>query len=104
MTTGAGWGVEFSRRAASEVERAREWWLNHRDKAPKAFDEEMLDLVTGLERAPQIMGERARNMAGIRRAYLKRIRYYAYFRIRRDRRRVQILSLWHASRGQEPDF
>jgi len=96
--------VEFSQRAAAEVHRAREWWQEHREKAPGAFDEAMLELVATLEQTPELLGEHARNMPGIRRVYLRRVRYHAYYRVAGHERHVQILSLWHASRGQEPNL
>jgi plasmid stabilization system protein ParE len=94
--------VELSRRAAAEIERARTWWLETRDKAPSAFDEELAKLVDLLEHAPTDAGQHARNMPGRRRVFLERIRHYVYCRIIDDGERVQMLACWHASRGQEP--
>jgi plasmid stabilization system protein ParE len=39
---------------------------------------------------------------GTRRVYLTRIRYYVYFQIADDEELVEILALWHASRGSGP--
>jgi len=63
-------------RALGQLEEAREWWLHHRDKAPLAFDEEV-DALLG---------------------------YYLYFQISEDGEVVEILALWHGSRGVEPDI
>ena len=71
---------------------------------PQAFDEELEDLVSQLEREPDVVGQHARNMAGRRRVFIKRIRYYAYFRVVNDGQRVQVLAFWHTSRGREPNL
>jgi hypothetical protein len=44
--------VEFSPRAAREVERVRDWWLENREKAPNAVDDELADLIERLEVNP----------------------------------------------------
>lgn len=94
--------VEFSKRAAREIERARHWWLDNRDKAPAAFDEALDSLLTELEAHPALIGQQARQAKPIRRVLLRRVRYYAYFRIVDER--VQVLAFWHASGGREPNI
>lgn len=93
--------VEFSPRAAQELERARDWWLDNREKAPNAVDEELTYLVGRLEAGADYVGAQSRNMPGVRRVLLPRIRYYAYFRIVDDGH-VQVAAFWHASRGRDP--
>ncbi len=93
--------IELSRRAAKEIVRARQWWLDNRDKAPEAFDEELEALLEKLESKPQSLGTGQRNHDR-RRLLIKRIRYYVYFRIVNDGELVEVLAFWHASRGQEP--
>ncbi len=93
--------VEISRRAAREIARARAWWLANRDKAPGAFDDELDALITRLEANPKLVGTQQRG-ARRRRALLKRIRYYVYFRVMDDGDLVEILAVWHAVRGREP--
>lgn len=94
--------VRFSRRAASEAERARGWWLANRDKAPTAFDDDVAGLVDALEVHADGVGIPARGYDGIRRVYLERVRYYVYFRILASRSLVEILAVWHGSRGRRP--
>jgi plasmid stabilization system protein ParE len=93
--------VELSRRASREIARARDWWLANRDKAPDAFDVELTKLLVELEAMPTLVGTHQRDGAR-RRVLLPRIRYYVYFRIVDAGTRVQILALWHASRGRPP--
>lgn len=85
-----------------EITRARRWWLENRDKAPGAFDEELSNLVQLLQHEPRHVGLPARNMPRLRRAFLKRIRYYVYFRVVDDGERAQVLAFWHATRGRDP--
>ena len=94
--------VELSPRAAVEVERARRWWRENRDKAPDALEHDLLDLVARLETIAEQVGAEARNMPGVRRVLLQRIRYFAYFRIDEAAGRVEIAALWHASRRGQP--
>jgi plasmid stabilization system protein ParE len=94
--------VVLSRRAAAEVARARRWWLTHRDKAPSAFDDELEALIDRLEDSPFEIGLVVRNLPGVRRVLLRRIRYHVYFRVAESGSSVEVLALWHASRGRGP--
>lgn len=89
-------------RALGQLEEAREWWLQHRDKAPLAFDEEIDALVGLLEERPGLVGRPAIEPAGVRRVYLRRVRYYVYFQVVEGGEVVEILALWHGSRGGAP--
>ena len=100
LTHPPSYKVELSNRAVQEIERARRWWLDNREKAPAAFDEALNQLLTDLESHPALLGQQARQAKAIRRVLLPRVRYYAYFRIMDER--VRVLAFWHASRGREP--
>lgn len=39
---------------------------------------------------------------GIRRVHLGRIHYYLYYRVKDEQQAVEVLALWHTSRGIEP--
>ena len=88
--------------ARGQLERARTWWLEHRDKAPLAFDEELDALFALLESRPTLVGRPTIEPEGVRRVYLARIRHYVYFQLSADSETVEILALWHGSRGTEP--
>lgn len=88
--------------ALGQLERARDWWLRHHEKAPLAFDEEIAALLDLLEDRPTLVGRPAVEPPGTRRVYLARIRYYVYFQISPDGEFVEILALWHGSRGAAP--
>ena len=92
--------IEISALAAAHVRTAETWWGLNRPKAPGAIRAE-------LERASSLrpeIGTRARNIAlpGVRRLHLGRIRYDLYYRLVEAPRRLEILALWHASRGSLP--
>jgi plasmid stabilization system protein ParE len=90
--------------ALGQLEEARTWWLQHRDKAPFAFDEEVGALFDLLEDRPGLVGRPVIEPPGTRRVYLARIRYYVYFQVSSDEELVEILALWHASRGSGPQL
>ena len=50
------------------------------------------------------VGARAVNarLAGVRRVHLSRVHYHLYYRVRSDPGGVEILALWHTSRGTSP--
>ncbi|MFL6262741.1 MAG: type II toxin-antitoxin system RelE/ParE family toxin [Thermoanaerobaculia bacterium] len=73
----------------------------NRPKAPDAFKEELDKAVDLLAHHPdvgtQIEGTR---FTGVRRIHLNRVHYFLYFR--RSARAIEILALWHTSRGSSP--
>ena len=94
--------VELTSQAARQLAQAREWWHAHRDKAPHAVDDDVSALFGLLEGRPEFVGRALEQLPAVRRVHLRRIRYYAYFRIVDGGSRVQIVALWHTSRGDEP--
>jgi plasmid stabilization system protein ParE len=96
--------VQLTLQAARQLARAREWWLANREKAPRAFDDDMNALLLLLEERPTLVGRPLEQERAVRRVHLQRIRYYVYFQVDGDGEHVQILALWHASRVGEPTF
>jgi plasmid stabilization system protein ParE len=93
--------VRVTKRAQAHIDRAAQWWDENRDLAPEAFDEDLAKafLLLGAEPgvgAP-VLNVRAQ---GVRRLHLARIRYHLYYRVRGDH--VEVLALWHTSRGAGP--
>jgi plasmid stabilization system protein ParE len=95
--------VTVSPLAASQVHAAETWWQANRPKAPGAIRAELERASSLLALQPHI-GARAINVAlpGVRRLHLGRIRYDLYYRLLDAPRRLEILALWHASRGSLP--
>jgi plasmid stabilization system protein ParE len=93
--------VRLSARAAIEVRRAAEWWAENRPYAPGAIGLDFGEAVTLLAEHPGIgapyIGSRTPD---VRRLFLNRVGYFAYYKAEADALRV--LSFWHASRGRQP--
>jgi plasmid stabilization system protein ParE len=80
---------------------ASAWWKANRSKAPTAFDEEMERAFNLLAHQPNIgLRIAGTRFTGVRRIHLNRIHYYLYYRSTGEA--VEILALWHTSRGSEP--
>ena len=99
------YSVEVTHLADEQLLRAASWWRANRPKAPGAVREEFARAIQVLAEQPHL-GARARSdrVPDVRRLYLRRVRYYVYYRILEDTRTVQILAFWHASRGKEPSL
>jgi plasmid stabilization system protein ParE len=90
-----------SRRAAREIERVVEWWAVNRPAAPGAVRNDLQAALSLLLLRPDI-GVRVMQAStpGVRRFHLDRIHYWVYYRVQGDR--LEVLSVWHSSRGREP--
>lgn len=87
--------ILISARARREIERAAEWWLENRDKAPNALEEDLanaLDLILHAPNLGMLVPSRTRFL---RRILLPRVRYYLYYRDTAPS--VELLAFWHAS-------
>lgn len=96
--------VDFTRRAAAQAEAATLWWRENRPLAPDALREELEQALQLIALQPEI-GATARNikLAGVRRVLLSRVKYHLYYRIvDGPPRSIEVLSLWHTSRGGNP--
>ena len=95
--------VRISPRAAAQIRRAADWWLEHRDKAPDAFADDLergMELITSLP----AVGEPVPHprLSGVRRLLLARIRYHLYYQHEPGSDTVDVLALWHTGRGTGP--
>ena len=96
--------VAFTRRALNHVEEAGHWWRENRTKAPEALQEELQNAFQLIATQPDV-GATARNvkLPGVRRILLRRVNYHLYYRlVESPVRSVQVVALWHASRGKAP--
>jgi plasmid stabilization system protein ParE len=95
--------IVVSALAAEQIRAAAEWWRRNRRKAPNAIGED-LDRASSLIAIQPDLGARARNVAlpGVRRLHLARIRYDLYYRVVEVPKQLEILALWHSSRGSQP--
>jgi len=90
--------------AARAIAEAAEWWSANRPKAPEAF---VVDFESGLQLIASHpgVGAKARNvkLEGVRRVHLARIHYYVYYRVTSEPT-IEVLALWHTSRGASPEL
>ncbi|MFN8627074.1 MAG: type II toxin-antitoxin system RelE/ParE family toxin [Candidatus Binatia bacterium] len=95
--------IKVARRAAREIAEACEWWDANRPAAPKAMRQEIARVFRLIAHQPGI-GARALNarLVGVRRVHLSRVHYHLYYRVRSNPAAVEILALWHTSRGTSP--
>ena len=95
--------VKISARAASHIRKAAEWWAENRPAAPGAVRTDIGDALALLAEQPGIgatyEGSRPQ---GVRRLLVGRIRYFIYYRSTRDT--LEVLAVWHASRGKQPSL
>ncbi len=71
--------------------------------APEALEDELTEAFSLLSSQPGIgVPTLSAKTKGVRRVHLARVHYYLYYRVRGDE--VQILALWHTSRGAEPQL
>ncbi|MDP2793147.1 MAG: type II toxin-antitoxin system RelE/ParE family toxin [Sulfurisoma sp.] len=95
--------VKVSARAASQIRKAAEWWVENRPAAPGAIRIDIGEALALLARQPGIgttyEGTRTR---GVRRLLVGRIRYFIYYRVKPDT--LEVLAVWHVSRGKQPSL
>jgi plasmid stabilization system protein ParE len=95
--------VRVTKRARAQIDRAAQWWDENRDLPSEAFDDDLAKAFLLLSAQPNV-GAPVSNVRapGVRRLHLARIRYHLYYRVRGDQ--VEVLALWHTSRGADPRF
>jgi len=93
--------IRVSERAQTQIADAAQWWQFNRPSAPGAIRSDIAEMLVLIATRPSV-GSLARStrVAGTRRVYLRRIRYYLYYRVAGDF--LDVLALWHESRGGLP--
>jgi plasmid stabilization system protein ParE len=84
---------------------AATWWARNRTSVPTMFAED-LDLAFSLiEQFPEA-GEEVphRRISPLRRVLLARTQHYLYYTVYLEDQVIEILALWHTSRGKHPRF
>ena len=76
-------------------------WAKNRPAAPGAVRQDVGEILTILSTQPGVGAPARRGrMKSLRRVTLTRIRYYLYYRVSGGV--LEVLALWHASRGRQP--
>jgi plasmid stabilization system protein ParE len=93
--------VSVTRRAAAQIIREAAWWQKNRPAAPDAVAVELERCFALLSLKPNL-GVLARNarLHGVRRIHLAKIHQHLYYRVVGDT--IEVLALWHTSRGKGP--
>ena len=91
--------VAFTPRARRQLNAAARWWIENRDKAPDAFDEDIDHGLASLAALPTL-GERVPGRPGVRRYFLRRSGYFIYYRLVNEQ--IEVVAVWHHARGSGP--
>jgi plasmid stabilization system protein ParE len=92
-------------RAGQQIRAAAGWWLKNRTKNPTAFIEELESAFLFIQELPYA-GEivRHRTIPNLRRVLLGLSQHYLYYSANAEEETVEVLALWHTSRGSAPKF
>ena len=95
--------VRLTALAADHIRRAEDWWRQNRQAAPNAVRIELQRAFPLIATYPNI-GSRATNvkLPSVRRIYLRTIKYYLYYHLIAEENCVEVVALWHKSRGEPP--
>ena len=90
--------------AARAISDAAEWWRTNRPNAPDTFITDLENSFKLIASHPDI-GARALNstLEGVRRVHLARVHYHLYYRLTQEPA-IEVLALWHTSRGSNPEL
>ena len=93
--------IRITKRADAHIEQAADWWEQNRPLSPGALEEELAGAFALLLSQPAI-GASALNAKtkGVRRVHLARVHYYLYYRVHGEQ--IDVIALWHTSRGSLP--
>jgi hypothetical protein len=97
--------VRFTPEARDAARAKKAWWELNRDKAPDLFRQELAAVVAQLRVAPTeaqpYTVDRGRI---IWRVMMPKTRNHVYYRVDQSAGEVEIVSVWNAVSGDEPEF
>lgn len=90
-------------RARRDIERAAKWWAEDRLAAPGAVRKDVEEVLAALVLQPVIgtKVETGRTLP-VRRFLMRRTKYWLYYRVRGGV--LEVLCVWHSSRGSGPSL
>ena len=93
--------IKVSARAAAHIRQAAEWWAENRPAAPGAVRTDIGEALALLAQQPGIgVAYKGGSAKNVRRLLIGRIRYFIYYRVTSET--LEVLALWHMSRGKQP--
>jgi plasmid stabilization system protein ParE len=93
----------FHPRAVEDAAAIDGWWKRNRPAAPDLFERELEEVVGLLLDAPtlgSLADPEDHDFPNVRRALMRRTRYHIYYRV--SDATLEVLAIWHASRGEGP--
>jgi len=92
-----------SPRAGQQIRAAAKWWLKNRTAAPTILGDELESAYALIDALP-FAGETVSHsrINGLRRVLLAHTQYHLYYVPSEEDQVVEILALWHTSRGKRP--
>ena len=89
--------------AVQQIRSVAEWWRKNRDKNPSGFADELEAACLLIQELPNA-GERVphRTIPNLRRVLLGLSDHYLYYSFAAHEDVVEVLALWHTSRGSGP--
>ena len=96
---------KVARRGERDIRAAADLWLANRVDAPFLFAEDLDSAFDLIEEFPYA-GEAVPHprLRTLRRVLLSRVRYHLYYSVTASEEVVEVLALWHTSRGSKPRF
>ena len=94
--------VFMSVEAEEQVLEVGLWWLVNRPKAPDLFTNELAGAQDYLTRDPLAGVQLSGRHRGLRWVMLHKSRYYVYYRVDESAREVEVMAVWHTSKGSGP--
>lgn len=97
--------VRFTPEARLAIREKRGWWRQHRDKAPDLFVEELAMIVGKLRDGADEQCQQYAAHGGriVWRILMPKTRNHLYYRVDEVGGDVEVLLVWNAVAGQQPD-
>jgi plasmid stabilization system protein ParE len=94
---------KVARRADRQIRAEAAWWLKNRSGAPTMFADDLNSAFDLIEEFPHA-GEAVDHpqIPTLRRVLLGRAQCYLYYSVSIEERVIEVLALWHTSRGSKP--
>ena len=97
--------LRVGRAAAAQISEIAQWWRVNRPASPGLFVDELsgaYDLIRHQPKVGQpVVGAKSDR---VRRVHMLRSRYYLYYQESETGDAIEVLAVWHSSRGTDPDL
>ena len=95
----------LGRAAAAQLSEIAQWWQLNRPASPSLFVGELSGACQIIQHQPKvgqpIVGAKSER---VRRVHMLRSRYYLYYQESEAGDAIEVLAVWHSSRGTDPDL